>query len=350
MSGMLAPEKKEQTLGLVEIRQVFQISKVGTVAGCYVLGRRRSSAARRCAAARQRGRHSDGELDSLKRFKDDVQEVKAGFECGLSSEELQRRQERRPARVLRDRRSRAHAVSAPRLRGFASRRRRCLESGSMRKEYSARTACRRPDPARARRPAAPAPEGSAHRHGDDHGGRGGLRPVAREDLLHPPRRSRTRRPRGSAAAHRRISAQRTLARCRSLLGAATALRLRRLDRVGRRRAVHASTHPPSPTTRERPRSSTRPRRRAATHPRPATDSPVLPRVDGVLLLDKPIGLSSNAALQQAKRLYHAEKAGHTGTLDPLATGLLPICFGEATKFAHLLLDADKTYVRRCGLA
>ena len=68
------------------------------------------------------------------------------------------------------------------------------------------------------------------------------------------------------------------------------------------------------------------------------------RVDGVLLLDKPIGLSSNAALQRAKHLYRAAKAGHTGTLDPLASGLLPICFGEATKFAHMLLDADKTYV------
>src|SRR5436190_5014832 len=68
------------------------------------------------------------------------------------------------------------------------------------------------------------------------------------------------------------------------------------------------------------------------------------RIDGVLLLDKPRGLSSNAALQRAKRLYRAQKAGHTGTLDPLATGLLPICFGEATKFAQVLLDADKTYV------
>src|SRR5438067_11267681 len=68
------------------------------------------------------------------------------------------------------------------------------------------------------------------------------------------------------------------------------------------------------------------------------------RVDGVLLLDKSVGLSSNAALQQAKRRFRAEKAGHTGTLDPLATGLLPICLGEATKFAHLLLDADKTYI------
>ncbi len=66
-------------------------------------------------------------------------------------------------------------------------------------------------------------------------------------------------------------------------------------------------------------------------------------VDGVLLLDKPIGLSSNQALQQVKRLYQAAKAGHTGSLDPLATGLLPICFGEATKFSHFLLNADKSY-------
>lgn len=66
-------------------------------------------------------------------------------------------------------------------------------------------------------------------------------------------------------------------------------------------------------------------------------------VDGVLLLDKPLGLSSNQALQQAKRLFQAAKAGHTGSLDPLATGLLPICFGEATKFSHFLLDADKSY-------
>lgn len=68
------------------------------------------------------------------------------------------------------------------------------------------------------------------------------------------------------------------------------------------------------------------------------------RVNGVLLLDKPLGLTSNAALQRVKRLYRAEKAGHTGTLDPLASGLLPICLGEATKFAHMLLDADKSYL------
>jgi tRNA pseudouridine55 synthase len=66
-------------------------------------------------------------------------------------------------------------------------------------------------------------------------------------------------------------------------------------------------------------------------------------VHGVLLLDKPVGLSSNDALIQAKRLLNAEKAGHTGTLDPFATGLLPLCFGEATKFAQDLLEADKTY-------
>lgn len=66
-------------------------------------------------------------------------------------------------------------------------------------------------------------------------------------------------------------------------------------------------------------------------------------VNGVLLLDKPQGLSSNTALQKARRLYRAEKAGHTGVLDPLATGLLPVCFGEAAKFAQYLLDADKAY-------
>lgn len=66
-------------------------------------------------------------------------------------------------------------------------------------------------------------------------------------------------------------------------------------------------------------------------------------VNGVLLFDKPLELSSNMALQKVRRLFQAEKAGHTGTLDPLATGLLPVCFGEATKFTLSLLDADKTY-------
>ena len=66
-------------------------------------------------------------------------------------------------------------------------------------------------------------------------------------------------------------------------------------------------------------------------------------IDGVLLFDKPLESSSNTALQKVRRLFRAEKAGHTGTLDPLATGLLPICLGEATKFSNALLDADKTY-------
>ena len=74
-----------------------------------------------------------------------------------------------------------------------------------------------------------------------------------------------------------------------------------------------------------------------------TAKPARRHVNGVLLLDKPEGLSSNTALQKARRLYNAEKAGHTGVLDPLATGLLPVCFGEATKFAQYLLDADKAY-------
>ncbi|HSP56684.1 MAG TPA: tRNA pseudouridine(55) synthase TruB [Halomonas sp.] len=72
-------------------------------------------------------------------------------------------------------------------------------------------------------------------------------------------------------------------------------------------------------------------------------------VNGVLLLDKPKGLSSNHALQQARRLFQAQKAGHTGTLDPMATGLLPVCFGEATKFSAHLLEADKVYRTRVEL-
>lgn len=72
-------------------------------------------------------------------------------------------------------------------------------------------------------------------------------------------------------------------------------------------------------------------------------------VDGIVLLHKPQGISSNKALQQAKGIYFAQKAGHTGALDPLATGMLPICFGEATKFTQFLLDTDKTYVVRAQL-
>src|SRR5690606_27901441 len=67
-------------------------------------------------------------------------------------------------------------------------------------------------------------------------------------------------------------------------------------------------------------------------------------LDGLLLLDKPAGLSSNQAMQRARHIFRARKAGHTGSLDPLATGLLPVCFGEATKIAGLLLGADKAYL------
>lgn len=72
-------------------------------------------------------------------------------------------------------------------------------------------------------------------------------------------------------------------------------------------------------------------------------------VHGVLLLDKPLHMSSNHALQKVKRLFDAQKAGHTGSLDPLATGMLPVCLGEATKISAFLLDADKTYRFKCQL-
>ena len=80
-----------------------------------------------------------------------------------------------------------------------------------------------------------------------------------------------------------------------------------------------------------------------TNPRERRPRTVFRRLDGILLLDKPQGLSSNQALQRVRHLFRAEKGGHTGSLDPLATGLLPLCFGEATKLAGLLLGADKAY-------
>lgn len=73
------------------------------------------------------------------------------------------------------------------------------------------------------------------------------------------------------------------------------------------------------------------------------------KVNGILLLDKPLGISSNAALQEVKHLFKAAKAGHTGNLDPLATGMLPLCFGEATKMSAYLLDSDKVYIGTCKL-
>ena len=84
-------------------------------------------------------------------------------------------------------------------------------------------------------------------------------------------------------------------------------------------------------------------------PSPLAPKPSPRVVSGILLLDKPQGISSNRALQIAKRLYRASKAGHTGSLDPLATGLLPICFGEATKIAGYLLGSAKAYLAECKL-
>jgi len=83
--------------------------------------------------------------------------------------------------------------------------------------------------------------------------------------------------------------------------------------------------------------------------REASNRRLARRVDGILLLDKPAGPSSNHVLQWVKRLFRAEKAGHTGTLDPFASGLLPVMFGEATKFSSFLLDASKEYVARLVL-
>jgi tRNA pseudouridine55 synthase len=72
-------------------------------------------------------------------------------------------------------------------------------------------------------------------------------------------------------------------------------------------------------------------------------------VNGILVIDKPLGITSNGILQQVKRLYGAAKAGHTGALDPLATGVLPLCFGEATKFSQMMLDSDKAYIATARL-
>ncbi len=72
-------------------------------------------------------------------------------------------------------------------------------------------------------------------------------------------------------------------------------------------------------------------------------------VNGILVIDKPQGVTSNGILQQVKRLYGAAKAGHTGALDPLATGVLPLCFGEATKFSQMMLDSDKAYIATARL-
>jgi tRNA pseudouridine55 synthase len=115
----------------------------------------------------------------------------------------------------------------------------------------------------------------------------------------------------------------------------SAVDMTELVQTGAGEAVSASDAPMQPPA-QKPE-------RVAREARPPRQRIVRRAVHGVLLLDKPIGLSSNDALQKAKWLMRAEKAGHTGTLDPLATGLLPLCFGAATKFSQVSLEADKGY-------
>jgi hypothetical protein len=114
MSGMLAPEQREEILGTAEIRNVIVATKIGTIAGCMVT----NGTVKRDASFRLLRENVviyTGELDSLKRFKDDVKEVKEGFECGVKHQELHRHPRRRPTRVLRNQGSRPHPVSRRRL-------------------------------------------------------------------------------------------------------------------------------------------------------------------------------------------------------------------------------------------
>src|SRR3954468_11518409 len=137
--------------------------------------------------------------------------------------------------------------------------------------------------------------------------------------------------RGGAQPRRRLPAQWPVQAPAHPHGADAALQFRPHDRARRRHERADRTGRRFPL-QDRRLVMSAPRTRVQRRP-----------VHGVLLLDKPLGLSSNQALQKAKWLLRAEKAGHTGTLDPLATGVLPLCFGAATKFGQLQLDADKSY-------
>src|SRR4051812_47655622 len=172
----------------------------------------------------------------------------------------------------------------------------------------------RPGPAGALRSHRPRYARSASGHGDYNVGGCFAGSVPCQGVLHAARQRQARGHAARAQALRRVPALAARPAYQALHDPRASLRVRRVRGAGR-----------SPVATDR--SGTRQE-----------------MIDGALLLDKPVGLSSNAALQEAKRLLGAKKAGHGGTLDPLASGLLVILFGEATKFAGPMLEADKEYL------
>src|SRR5205085_11837255 len=197
------------------------------------------------------------------------------------------------------------------------------------REHRAPRAHRRPDPARAgggdpHRGARP-----ARRHGDAHRRRGLARPVARQGVLH---RAGTGsgRPRGRRGPFARGRVPALAARPSPVhaFGPGAAFRARRVGRARRAPFAPHRRGGEARAGREAPRPEA-----AIALARERRAGP-----DGVLLLDKPAGITSTRAMAKAKRALGSLKAGHTGTLDPFATGLLPIVFGEATKFSRFLID------------
>ena len=334
VSGMLKPEIKEQIVGLAEVREVFRSSKFGTVAGCLVVEGviKRGNPMR---VLRDNVVIYQGELDSLRRFKDDVSEVRAGTECGIGVRELQRHPRRRPDRVLRPGRGRAQRVTvAPcrvKSRGRVASPSRC--SARWPSCCGARSATRASKPVTITH-VKMSPDlshawvqfelltGDAHdpaAAGDPRRG-GGL----------PARPARPRAAAAHRAAHPFPARRGTRARPAA----------RRPDHAGRARGRRA---PPAALT------SRRRRRIEVTAPPTGASAGERPRwrdLDGIVLLDKPHGPRFDARLQRVRRLLRAAKAGHAGTLDPMATGMLPLCFGQATKACGQLLGSAKAYRAR----
>ena len=309
---MLAPEQKESQLG--HGRGARGLPDLQGRHGRRLLRarRRRAAAASRVRVLRDNVVIHDGELDSLKRFKDDVREVKARLRVRPVDQELQRRPEGRPARGLRDRRGLADAVALARLSLARA-------ADDRTHTFAARAARRRADPARARRAAAHRGQGPARRAWSR-----SPRSRSRRDLSHAKvffthlagREHADEAVRG-AAAHRRLPAQRAVApasstRCRSSTSSTTirssrGMRLSQLidDAVAADRKHRLADGRP-------PAVACRPPRR---------------RVDGVLLLDKPLGLSSNAALQRAQA--PATRARRPGT-PARSTRSRPACCRSAS--------------------